>query len=333
MPDSPILQTVDQQRRQIEAVDAQTLERVARAYAVIAKRLERELEALVLQLEKEGQLSKRELLASSRYRILMEQTQQELQKYTGYLTVELNTAVGAGIDVGSQHAGQLLSTIIAGNGSIAARFAYLPREAIETLLAFLSPNSPLYKRIQEIAPFTAEQVSQTIIEGVGIGKNPREIARQVTNAYGMGLTNAMRLVRTAQLWAYREANRAQFAANSDIVTGWYWHAKLDSGTCLSCIYQHGKFYPLTETLNDHHNGRCAMVPGVKGFPPPFAQDAGEQWFNSQPESVQRSMMGKGRYEAWAAGKFDLSKITNIYEDDIYGRMRRESTLKELLANE
>ena len=59
-------------------------------------------------------------------------------------------------------------------------------------------------------------------------------------------------------------------------------------------------------------------------------DAGISWFMSLGEAQQKAMMGPGKYEAWKEGKFDLSDLTSVYNDEVYGEMRRETTLKELV---
>ena len=139
------------------------------------------------------------------------------------------------------------------------------------------------------------------------------------------------MTRTVQLYSYREATRANYIANSDVVEGWIWHADLSPTTCAECIAMHGTFHANDETLNDHHNGRCSMIPVVKGFDRITEEGAGEAWFNAQPESVQRDMLGPGKYEAWKEGQFDFSQLVSTQNDPVYGEMRVEATLKELLG--
>jgi hypothetical protein len=265
-----------------------------------------------------------------RYNALMSQTAEELGRFTAVVQEEVLRAADVNIPLGELHARQLISSTVTGNATIAGRFNVLPKDAIESILGFLSPDSPLYKRIAELAEYTANQVTDTIVEGVGLGHNPRKIANEVNNAYGQGLTNAMRMVRTVQLYSYREASRASYMANGEVVQGWYWGARLDRGTCISCITQHGKFFPLTERLNDHHNGRCAMIPGVKGFPPPVLE-GGEDWFNKQSPADQRYQMGKGMHEAYKAGKVKFADISGVHNDEIYGDMRVARPLKDLIG--
>lgn len=58
-------------------------------------------------------------------------------------------------------------------------------------------------------------------------------------------------------------------------------------------------------------------------------ESGESWFSRQPESVQREMMGPGKFEAWQKGQFEFSQLSKDYDDPAYGTLKREATLTEL----
>lgn len=107
--------------------------------------------------------------------------------------------------------------------------------------------------------------------------------------------------------------------------------------CMSCLNMHGSFHPVTESLNDHHNGRCVAIPNVKqakafGLPQPEIEP-GQQWFERQSEAFQRERMGPGMFDAWKAGKFDFRDLSVPYDDPVYGEMLRESTLVGLLGKD
>jgi hypothetical protein len=329
MPDSPVLAALEQYRRQLEAADLKQLNRLIDNYSRSWTRLEALLNSLLLEIGENtptsGQLARME-----RYQALMEQITTELiglQTLTGN---EIEIAGSSGVALGAQHATELISTTVTGTAQIAGAFNRLPTAAIETLLGFLDPAGPLYARLSLLAPTVTQWVADAIAQGVTLGYNPRKIARLVQDAFGRGLTDALRFVRTAQLWSYREANRATFIANGDVVTGWVWHSALDSRTCGSCIAMHGTEHTNDEVCADHHNGRCAMVPLVKGYANPVEEN-GIDWFGKQPESVQRQLLGNGKYEAWKAGRFDLSQLTTEHDDPVYGLMRVEQSLKALLG--
>lgn len=325
-----VLETAAATRRALDQRDAATMGRLIQAYAALARRLRGQIDALADASISE-ELTRGQLMRDRRYRALLEQVQDELGRYTAFAGVELDAATRASLTAAGTDTRSLVASIVNGDATVMARWNTLPVDTIETLLGFLAPESPLYAKLRGLAPFTAEQVASAIQTGVGLGRNPRRIAASVTQALGQGLSNALRLVRTAQLYAYREASRAGYAANPAIVSGWYWQATLDARTCLSCISKHGTLHPITETLNDHHNGRCAMLPAVRGLPSPIATD-GETWFRAQSPAEQLRMMGPGKLAAWQAGRFEFAALAKTHADDVYGPMWTETPLKELVPN-
>jgi len=96
---------------------------------------------------------------------------------------------------------------------------------------------------------------------------------------------------------------------------------------MSCVAMHGTEHQLSEPLNDHHNGLCSMVPMVIGGRNPITE-SGEDWFNSQPESVQRQML-RSKYDVWREGRVGIAEMTTTHDDDVYGLMRTEASLVEL----
>lgn len=106
--------------------------------------------------------------------------------------------------------------------------------------------------------------------------------------------------------------------------------------CLSCIAQHGSVHRVTETLNDHHNGRCVQIPNIRGAQNLGIQqpaiESGEQWFNALPEATQRLRMGPGMFAAWRANEFRFGELSQPYNDQVYGTMLREASLSGLLGN-
>jgi hypothetical protein len=326
---SPVIVAANRYRAQLAAKDAQALGRLIDAYRRAYSRLSSAVDALVLQIG-DSEPTRGQVIRMARYKSLMGQTIDELQGFSALTRNEMERAAELGITLGEQHARELASITVAGDTRLAAGFNRLPKETIQQLLGFLDPSGPLYARLGELAPHTASLVSDAIVSGVAMGKNPTVIANIVRDAFGNGLTDALRFARTVQLYSYRESSRASYVANSDIVTGWYWGAELGPDTCMSCIAMHGTFHTLDETLNDHHNGRCAMIPAVKGFDSPLTE-GGQEWFDKQSEATQRAMMGPGKLEAYQGGKFEFSALTATSNNDVYGEMRTEAALKDLVS--
>jgi len=326
------MQSLEAYRAQLAAQEAQALNRLIGNYGRSYQRLEALLNSLLLQIG-DNPPTKAQLVKLTRYKALMEQVAQELAGLANLTGNEMQIAGEFGLSLGSSSITDFMTIATLGesNPAIAAGFNQLPKAAIEILLGFLDPAGPLYARLRLMVPYVTQAVADAIVEGVTLGYNPRKIAALLRRAFGRGLADALRFVRTVQLWAYREANRATMIANSQLLDGWVWVAGLDSDrTCMACIALHGTIHPVTETLNDHHNGRCVPAPLVKGYGNPV-DETGEEWFARQSEATQRKMMGPGKYEAWKEGKFNLADMVGQHDDDVYGLMRIEKALQDLVG--
>jgi hypothetical protein len=331
MADSPVLAAADAYRAQLARLETAATERLIGSYLSSWDRLEAMLNKLLLEVGDEmptlGQLTR-----IVRYKSLMAQVVTEL---TGLQTLTANE-IGLTtemIALGEQYARELMGIQIGGTAAIASQFNVLSVDTIKIILGFLSIDGPLYARLAMLTGVNAQFVSDAIIQGITLGWNPRKIAAYVRSAFGRGLSDALRFVRTAQLWAYREASGASMVANQQILDGWVWYAELGSErTCMSCVAMHGTIHPVDEPLNDHHNGRCAQVPIVQGYTNPVTE-TGVEWFEKQPEAVQRARMGAEYYQAWKDGLFGIGDMSTTRRDEVYGDMRSETPLWQLLGAE
>jgi hypothetical protein len=318
-----------QLRTAIERQDEAEFERLRLSYASMVDRLEGDIDALSRDIA-DGEYTPRSVQRLDSYRRLLRNSERELEEYGGYLLEELAITAGLWLGLGASHSDALLSQAVADAG-LDGEFAPMDDEVIASLNRYLAPGSPLYERLQEYGETQAERIRQIILQSVTLGLNPRELARRiVAEGFGIGLTDALRMARTLQLYAYREATLANYRLHSDIVQGWVWSSALIPGrSCMSCVNMHGSIHTLDETLNDHHNGLCAMIPYLGGKNP--VKEAGEAWFSRQSAAIQRQMMGPGKYEAWMAGKFSFDQLTTTHIDDVYGEMRHERSLRDLVG--
>ena len=333
MTDNPNTQSIIdlalQYRAALDKQDLAALNRLIGAYKDISKSLQGSIDALSLEIAS-GEYTRTTVIRLGRYKDLLTQAEEQLRDFQGLLSTEVRAAGGNAVVLGESQARGLLSATLTGNPGIAGQFQKLPAAAIESLLGFLDPAGPLYQRIKVLAPTTVDVISQAILDGVTKGLGSKAIARSITNGLGMGLTDALRMTRTVRNYAYREANRASYLANGEITPQWQWFAQLDGNCCMSCVSQHGSIHPVTETLNDHHNGRCTMLPVTPLFGPTIPVNAGGAWFDEQGEAVQRQMMGRGMFDAWEKGRIDLSQLSVEKPNDVYGPMKVVPSLKDLL---
>ena len=322
-----IFEQVEEFRKQLAAGSLKAEARLIEAYRHLYEVVEARIDALLLATMESGTLTEAQLVRMERYKALMNTVRRELEKYRAFSEVEMNIAARKALDLGEIH-GRMMVALSAGNVTLSGQMNALNPKVIEQLLGFLQPEGALYKRLAMMPDVTVSEVSKAIIEGIGMGSGPK-VTAGVLSKLGMALTDSLRMMRTVQLYSYREANRASYIANSDVVREWIWYADL-AGACPACVAMHGTRHPLSERLNDHHNGRCAMVP-VTITNPKINIETGEEWFEKQTETRQQQILGKGKFEAYQSGKFKFEQLATNHTDEVYGEMRTEASLKELLV--
>lgn len=335
----PLLEIWEALRRQADRADALAVERIARAYAITYTRVESQQQALVDQIEllqKQGALTVQAVKRSRAYQNLINTIDDELTEYSAYLRTEITAETTESATRGWLSGKTLMI------GALALALAVEPKDVpkntvkgdmtLDFLAQYLNPQGALFARINGLSNYHGEQIARGILEKVALGQNPMTIGKWITDAYGIGLTDSMRMMRTAQLYSYRQSNSELQRENSDVLQGSVWCAELDDLTCMSCVALHGQVFEAGAIADDHHNGRCAMLPWVKGEPNPIDQ-SGIDWFNGQSEATQRSMMGNSKYDAWQEGKFNLDQLSGTYQDEVFGTMRGETPLQKLLGDD
>jgi hypothetical protein len=317
-----LLQIASRQRNELAQTDAENLRRIAEAYALMHRHLQGDVDALMLAIGEMDNPTKAEIEALPQYKRLMRDAKEELDRFTTYLSVAIGAASVASIALGLTHSSQLM-TAITGN-----KVAGLDSGGVQALLNYLRRDGPLYARLQMITTSTLDNVIKTIVEGVASGFNPKKIAGLIQDAFGGGLTDALRNMRTVQLWSYRDSARANYMASDGIVTGWIWWAELDELTCEACVAEHGSIHPLDEQLDGHYNCRCAALPYIEGLTEPT--QTGEEWYNTLTEAQQKDLLGPGKYAAFQEGKFQFSQLSKQTPNEVYGSMRVATPLKDLV---
>lgn len=330
MPDNPLILQAVKYRYRLDSASSKDMQRLIDAYKQLSGRLKDKIDLLIAELQANPEITTGQLVRLSRYKDLMRSVAGELQRYNIYLETELGTVANVALAQSVLDMRALMRTSAARVGVVPALNA-LPTNAIKTLLGFLQPDGKLYRHIQSLAPQTAQLVADKIIEGVGLGYNPVKVGNLIVESLGQGLTSAMRLARTTQMWTYREASRATMVANAEILDGWVWFAILDGDVppCESCLANHGKLFGLDETLDDHYNGRCVAIPHVIGDDNPV-DETGEDWFSSLSEDKQAEVLGASKLSAYNDGKFTFDQLTRQVDDPIWGTMRTGVPLKDLL---
>jgi SPP1 gp7 family putative phage head morphogenesis protein len=283
-----------------------------------------------------------------RLKDLQKQVAAEVNRYGQYADEEIRQGASRAIVQAQADAKALTQAALPGlqplDVQIMARWQSLNPQAVESMLGFLDGAGPISSYLRK--QFGAEvsgRVSEALLQNIALGYNPRKAVAAIREAMGSSLTDSLRLARTVQVNAYREGTRAAYVANQEIVPQWRWRSARDERTCASCIAMDGSLHPVTESLNDHWNGRCVATPvpityrdlGFDIDEPPsvLKEQTGEDWFKAQPENVQKQMLGPGKFGAWKAGKFEFSQLSQEVSDPVWGTMRVETPLKNLVPAE
>ena len=312
-------------KKAIDRRDAAALMRLAKTYHELYKRLLPKMDSLILAMSKLDEPTTGQIHRLAQYKSLMSSVEDELKKYAAYTELEIRAETRAAADLAVKQAQAYMAQF---GLTMAQR---VPTDALINMLGFLTEDSPLWKRLTLYSAEHTMRLADALTEGIAFGYNPVKVAKTFERIMGGGLTDAMRMTRTSMLYAHREASRAQYIANADIIDGWTWWSSRDASTCLACLANHGKVFPNTERLNGHYNCRCVAIPHVKVWSEPV--QSGEDWFMSLSEAQQKEMMGAQTWDAWQGGAFRFDEFATHRHDDIYGDMLAKTPLWELLGAE
>lgn len=248
-----------------------------------------------------------------RYRRLLEDIDRELKKYRGFY-----------LEVSRDHA--RLAALQSVDDSFQV-FDSLDRVGIDVLLdrtnrtaienaALLAAEEAPFPRLFDGAGESAKQsFSRKLVEGIGLGKNPRTIAHEAARlGLGVGYKRLATIYRTEMLRVYREQSRQHYI-DAQVITGYKRRSARDSRVCIGCLMTDGEEFPLSHPFDQHPNCRCVMIPIVASRPVTF--ETGREWFARQSETFQRQLLGPVRYQLWQDGR-DLRDFAMRTEHPIWG---------------
>lgn len=218
--------------------------------------------------------------------------------------------------------------------------ASVPARETAQIAQATRPGTPFGMLLDTLPAEAATGIREKLVEGVALGKGPREIARDIRDGFAGNATRALRVARTETIRAYRQSAHQRFRENDDVVEGWTWYAELDFTTCAACVAMHGQTFPLDEDLDSHPGCRCTAIPVTKtweqlGFPgvpeTRFETESGEDWFDRQPAIVKQRVLGPGKFRLYEGGRLELRDLVSRPVHPVWGRELRERPLRELLT--
>jgi SPP1 gp7 family putative phage head morphogenesis protein len=309
--------------------EQEQMEQMAARWLQVENALGAELNLLARELADEQaagrSISQAKLARMERYRSLLAQLNREVRQYAGYAEALISRQQLGWARLGIEHAAQAIS---ASYPTVGAFFDRLPIEAIEHMVGMAGDGSPLAKLLQATFPDAAAGLTEALIKGTGLGRNPSVVAREMARGMAGSFNRMLTIARTEQLRPYREAARQQYI-KSGVVEGFYRLSAHDSRVCAACLMSEGEFYELGETLRTHPNCRCTLLPKVRGLPATRWQQ-GADWFQDQDAERQKAILGPKRYQAWRDGKFDLDQLVTVKRSDEWGDSVTPTPLKDLV---
>lgn len=315
-PEPEIIKAIRAQRARIAAEEQIQMMVMADRWIQIEKSLEAQTMLLAREIADAGETATAaQLMRFKGYQDLLAQAEKEVTLYEAWANTTVSARQAELMRLGIDDAIDATGWAYQGSGMIVPSFSQLPTAAIEAIVGFAGDGSPLTKLLAETYPDAIRGLTQALIDGVARGLPPLQTAKAMRNGFGMGLNRALTIARTEQLRAYRFAAQEQYRT-SGVVTGYMRIAQHNGNVCAGCLFAEGDIFPNDRDFDAHPNCRCSTIPIVEGVPP-TSFVAGAEWFATQPENVQRSILGPGRYDAWQKG-VPLNSMSTHIADDVWG---------------
>jgi SPP1 gp7 family putative phage head morphogenesis protein len=194
-----------------------------------------------------------QLFREKRFRDFLQQADAQLSVYANNSGSLIGTIQTQFAQAGLQTTQGLLTTLT-------REFNLLPVDAINNIIGFTSDGSPLVDILLKRYGDSYKDVAQTLITSTAQGLNPKETAKLIGESLQGNLSDTLRIARTEQMRAFREASLMQMQ-ESGVVDGWEWITEPDA--CEFCESMEGKVFPLDESMDTHPNCRCIQSPYIK----------------------------------------------------------------------
>jgi SPP1 gp7 family putative phage head morphogenesis protein len=282
------------------------------------------------------------LLQEQRLEKLQRQIKAELDNFAEFADRRIRKEQSLAVESARNESVELMEAALNKPPDIPISFTRLPKEAFQNMVGVLQNGSPLRSLLDELGPQVSAAISEALTTGIALGRSVRQIARQIRDAGGIGLTRALRISRTEVMRSYRNASHQSYKANSNVVKGWIWTSALGRRTCASCWANHGSFHTLDETLDDHPQGRCVPTPKTKtwaelGYPDiadtQMVIEDGATRFARLSADEQRQILGDAGYRAYSAGAVSLSDFAGTRTSAEWGSTSHRRSLREILGEQ
>lgn len=251
-----------------------------------------------------------------RLSMLIDQVKQQVEKFgrtaAAVTTREQRTAITIAVSE-TDDLIRIIAPEIPDIGSL------LDTRAIETAVGMMADGSPIHDYYKEqLAPKVADAIRREVIDAAAKGTDFRTIQRRLLKAGDITRQRALMVARTEVNRVRREATRARYQENEDLITGWEWAASKSRRTCPACLAMDGRIFKLKDEFPQHVNCRCTMIPVIDGVERP-KRTLGADWLAKQPDDVLEDVLGKHAAAAYSAGDIELKDLVGWRNDKRFGR--------------
>ena len=324
---SLILDTIAQHRAALQAREDATMREMARRWLEIEHALQDSVDALALEIASmDNKPTQGQIWRSQRYVRLKAQIDEQVANYRHYASTTIATGQAQAINQAINDSVALINSVAVENGA-SVDFNRLPVEAVNAIIGQSGDGSPLAGVLADASKAGEDALRRRLIVGVALGSSPAQLARDVMRkGLGTTFTRVSTIYRTEVLRAYRYTSLQSYR-NSGVVTGYKRLSARTSDSCIACIAADGTEYELASEFDAHVACKCSLIPIVKGYP--LNIGTGIDWFNTQPEATQKTMLGKARYSLWQDGKVELSNMVTRVESADWGGALVPTSVGEL----
>lgn len=198
------------------------------------------------------------------------------------------------------------ATLAARQLSVSTSFATaLSTEAVE-FLAASTRVGPLARLLVEVD--LELTLRNSLVKGIARGANPREVAREVAGAINATKQRTLTIARTEMARAQRQATYNAYRTAG--VSTWQWLSAQDASTCAACWAMDGETFENYEEVDDHPNGRCAIVPVTEGVSLAEVPNRDQAWA-ALSESDKLRVLGPSRYDLVSRGEVGLGDLATM----------------------
>jgi SPP1 gp7 family putative phage head morphogenesis protein len=309
--------------------DAAMQQEMAQQWLGVEQALQAQVDALALELQGGGRVTMGHLQRSRRYQQLMGQVDDELGKYARFVEGRVENRQQALLNAAISHS-QAAINAVATEAEMLVQFNRLPVSAVENMVGLTGAGTRVRDILADASRAGPEALRQRLVDGIALGWNPLKTARDaLRNGLAQSFTRMATIARTETLRVYRQTTLESYR-QSNVVVGYRRLAAKDERTCLGCLMADGQFYTKDQPFDAHPNCRCAAIPVLnKGTPIDY--ETGQEWFARQPESVQRRMLGPGRWDLLQRGDISLHDLVTLQPDDTWGGALAPTTVGRLAA--